>query len=268
MISLGDYNTILSDRSLFNQVVYTPLSEALALLEARKNDMELRKKVTALLKDDIPEMFKGEKKCAVQFRQIATPNVDGRNFLALAESANLQPVFFEYHEDKFSSNNNFKHSLGQLRLHHGMSKNGDFRMEKVTVVDFNKHGGDKLKDVATLWAEPLIDFHRRLFDVHSIDTSNICFYEASNWFKRNGEKAMHYYSNFFLLFTCYGILFENFLTNGEEGEFSKNIVLPAIERVMQETGVKPLIVPIPPMDMEEEDYWISYNPKVKELLRS
>ncbi len=33
MIKIGDYNTIMNDHNIFNQVVYTPLSEALRTLE-------------------------------------------------------------------------------------------------------------------------------------------------------------------------------------------------------------------------------------------
>jgi hypothetical protein len=40
-ISIGDYDTIMSDRNIFNQIVYTPLSEALRLLEERQKDLVL-----------------------------------------------------------------------------------------------------------------------------------------------------------------------------------------------------------------------------------
>lgn len=38
MSTIGDYEKIMSDRNIFNQVVYTPLSEALKLLEERRKD--------------------------------------------------------------------------------------------------------------------------------------------------------------------------------------------------------------------------------------
>ena len=101
----------MNDRNIFNQIVYTPLSEALLLLDKRRKDPELITKVEKLLKGDIPEILKNNKKYAVLFRQIATPNYETKRFIALAKENNLCPVIFEYHNDKFTSNNEFKHSL-------------------------------------------------------------------------------------------------------------------------------------------------------------
>ena len=39
-------------------------------------------------------------------------------------------------------------------------------LEKVTIVDFSNYDGFQFKDVVTLWDERLIDFHRRVFDLH------------------------------------------------------------------------------------------------------
>ncbi len=262
-----DYNKIMSDRELFNKTVYTPLSEALKILEERQKDKELVKKIEELLGGDIPLCFSKEKHNAVHFRQIATPNFDALWFLDLAQLFDLQPIFFEYYDDKFTSNNEFKHSLAQLRIHNGINKNGDHKRELSTIVDFNQYNGKQLKEVLTLWDEPLIDFHRKIFDLYKLPKENINFFDASNWFNKHGHAAKEYYKEFFLLFVKDGILFENFLTEGTDGEFSKSIVLPAIEYVYEKTGSKPLIVPIPPMDFEDDEHWISYNPLVKDIIQ-
>lgn len=262
-----DYEKIISDRKLFNEKVYTPLSEALKILEERRNDKELIKKVEDFLEGDIPECLKREQKFAVHFRQIATPNFDSEFFLSLAEGNDLTPVFFEYFEDKFTSNNNFKHSLGQLRIHDGINKNGDYKIEKITIVDFAEEDGNKLKNVKTLWGEPLTSFHHNLFNVYSFSKENIVFYDLSSWLEKHGALASNYYKYFFSLLIKDAILFENYLTTGMEGEFSKKYVLPAIEFAHKEFGLKPLIVPIPPMEVEEDEHWISYNVKIKELIK-
>jgi len=44
-IKIGDYNTIMNDRNIFNQIVYTPLSEALRLLDERRKDPVLMARV-------------------------------------------------------------------------------------------------------------------------------------------------------------------------------------------------------------------------------
>ncbi|KKQ21259.1 MAG: hypothetical protein US33_C0006G0009 [Parcubacteria group bacterium GW2011_GWC1_36_9] len=268
MIKIGDYNKIMSDKKLFQNTVYTTLSGAIKILEERQKDRALKDKIEKILNNNIPEPLKKEGKYGVQFRQIATPNHDVYWFTELTKDRGLKSVFFEYHKDKFTSNNEFKHSLGQLRIHPKINKRGDNVEEKVTIFDFNKYNGKPFKDIMTLWSEPLIDFHRRLFEVCGYSKDNLCFYDASQWFKDNGVKAVSYYTNFILLFICHGILFENFLLTGSEGEFTKKIFLPAFEKAFDLAGIKPLIVPIPPMDNEEDVHWVSYDKKIKPLLKS
>jgi hypothetical protein len=264
---IGDYNAIMSDRNLFNSVVYTPLSEALRILEERQNDSVLIAKIDKLLNGDVPEVFKKHLKCAVQFRQIATPNNDCLNFLNITKDFGLTPIFMEYHSDKFSSNNSFKRSLGQLHIQGPVNKQDEFRIEKISIMDFNKHNGKILKNVTTHWNEPLIDFHRRLFNICKLEDQACNFYDTSEWVSDHGSTPEEYYKQFFLLFICFGILFENFTTEEDEGgDFSKNVILPAINEVFKLTGVKPLIVPIPPMDMENDNYWILYNDIIKSAL--
>lgn len=263
-----DYNKIMSDKTLFRSTVYTPLSEAVKILEEREKDKNLRNKIEKILNGNIPEPLKEGAKNGVQFRQIATPNHDVHWFTELTKDNGLKTVFFEYHADKFTSNNDFKHSLGQLRIHDNLNKKGDHMEEKVTIFDFNKYNGKPFKDIMTLWSEPLIDFHRRLFEVCGYSENKLCFYDASKWFKENGPTAIAYYTNFVLLFVCHGILFENFLLTGSEGEFTKKFFLPAFEKASQLAGVKPLIVPIPPMDNEEDVHWVSYDKKIKPLIKA
>ena len=268
MNSIGDYNIIMSDRNIFNQIVYTPLSEALLILEKRQKDPELIIKIEKLLHGDIPEVFKKGIKYGVQFRQIATPNNDCKNFLKITNDFDLIPIFMEYHSDKFSSNNHFKRSLGQIHIQGLVNKQDEFRVEKIGIMDFNKHNGKPLREVVTYWNEPLINFHKKLFNICNLNDQACNFYDSSDWVHNHGVKPEEYYKQFLLLFTCFGILFENFPTEGDDGNFSKSVILPAIDNVMNLTGIKPLIVPIPPMDMENDDYWISYNSNVKNFINN
>ena len=265
MASIGDYNTIMSDRNIFNQIVYTPLSEALVLLEARQKDPVLMAKIEELLKGDIPEVLKG-KKSGFFTRHIATPNFDTQRFIKLTKENNLETVLFEYHNDKFSSNNVFKHSLCQIRINNGLNKSGDYLVEKIKIVDFDKYDGRKLRDINTLWGESLTGFHRRLFS-HYEKFVDLIFFDMSDWFNKRGNKADLYYTDLLLLFVAHGILFENFQTSKDsEGSFTKNILLPTIEKIINLTGVKPLIVPIEPLESEDNEYWISHPIMIKKIL--
>ena len=123
----------------------------------------------------------------------------------------------------------------------------------------------KLKEIQTLWGESLIDFHKKLFSHYKLP-KDLIFYDISKWYDRNGGNASAYYTNFLMLFTVYGILFENFLLNGKEEEFSETVVLPAIENIVNLTGVKPLIVPLSLIDTEDEEYWISHPKEIKSFL--
>lgn len=269
MSLLGDYNKIISDRNLFNHIVYTPLSDALLLLEERKKNPELTKKIKKLLKNKIPKICK-KQKCAIMARQLATPNYDSKLFISVARENNLSPVFLEYFSDKFTSNNKYKHSLGQLCIQNSIDKNGEECIEKITIIDFNKSNSKKLKDVKTLWGQSLVDFHRKLFKTE--DFHGLYFLEEEHdWYKKKkDETPFEFYVNFFLLVSCFGILFENFLIskNEDESQFTKEVILPAFEKVVRLTGIKPLIVPLSPIDLENDSFWYYHSPNIKSSIKS
>ena len=266
MEKIDDFDKIMSDRKLFNNTVYTPLSKAIKILEERRQDKKLMEKVRKLLKGNIPKVLIN-KKCGVLCRQIATPNHETKMFLSITKDNNLFPLLFEYHDDRFVPENEFKHSLGQLHLQKKKDRKGYAQVERITIVDFTKNSGKKLKNIKTLWEEPLIDFHKKLFYFHGYESKDFDFYDGSSWYKENGEKAINYYTNFFLLFTCFGILFENFLISKDaEGEFTRDIVLPAIKEVFELTGIKPLIIPVGPLDVENDSLWYYHDYKIKDIL--
>lgn len=267
MNKIGDYNQIMSDRKLFNKTIYTPLSEAVKLLRERQKDKNLIERVEKLLENNIPEPLKKIDTIGISGRQVATPNHDTQWFIKLTREFNLKPIFFEYLSDKFTSNNDFKHSLGQLIIHKNLNKNGDYKTNKINIIDFNKYDGKPLRDVLTLWSEPLVDFHKRLFDLYNFDKEDIVFFDESEWLKQNGSEAKKYYKKDLLLYVCHGILFENFLLTGNDGNFVREVLLPAFEKVTNDLGIKPLIVPIPPMDMEEDSHWYSYDEKIKNYIK-
>ncbi|KKP86537.1 MAG: hypothetical protein UR90_C0027G0001, partial [Parcubacteria group bacterium GW2011_GWC1_35_8] len=124
MLRIGDYKKITSDRNLFNQIVYTPISDAIKLLNERQKDPELISRVKKLLHGNIPKVFR-DNKCGIMARQLATPNFENKRFISLAKENKLHPVFVEYFDDKFTSNNKYKHSLGQLHIQNKIDKNGN-----------------------------------------------------------------------------------------------------------------------------------------------
>lgn len=263
---ISDYNKIVSDRHLFYETVYTPLSEAIKILEERQKDKKLIKKIEELLGGDIPEPLKKIDKYGVCGKQVATPNSDIKWFIKLTREFNLKTLFFEYLDDKFTSNNDFKHSLGKLIICKKLNKKGNYVEEKINIIDFNKNNGKMLKDIYTLDGDLLVDFHKKLFEGSGLSTKDFIFFDQSSWLKRNGGDAKNYYNKDLLLYICHGILFENFVFSGNGSNFTKEVFLPSFYNVWKLLKLKPLIVPIPPMEIENDLYWLYYDEKIKSLL--
>jgi len=262
-----DFEKLVSDENLFNQAIYTSLPEAVKMLKERQKDKKLIKKIEDILKNDIPAPLKKIDLYGINAKQLATPNSDIRWFIKLVKEFGLKPYFSEYHSDKFTSNNAFKHSLGVIHLKDGIYKDGESKLENVTIVDFNKYNGRPIKDVKTLWSESLIDFHHGLFEVSGIKKEDLIFHDDSSWLERNGGSAEKYYEKDMLLYVSHGILFENFLLTGDDGLFAKKVLLPAFKKALEITGFRPLIVPIPPMDIQEDSIWYSYDCKIKKHIK-
>lgn len=256
---------LIRDRELFDQTIYTPLPEALKILAKRGLDVGLERKVSALLGGDIPQPLI-HKPQAVLFRQVATPNYEIRRFFSLIDSIEgLEPLFWEYHQDKFTSNNEWKHSLGKLFFYQGKGKKGGAKIDTAKIIDFNTWNGKPLHEVTTLWNQPLIDFHHEFFSARFREVGSI-FFDATDWFIRQGKQASKYYESFLTLFVRHGILFENFMLDQKEVEFTEKVFLPAFFAVWEKTGQKPLIVSLEPTDIEGDQFWICHPEEHKDFV--
>ncbi len=261
----SEQNKILASRQAFSDYVYTPITEAVKLLKERREDKKLCKKIEEHVRSvygEMPNTFQGEG-VAVLCRQ-ATPNYEQLRFLSFADLMDLQPVFWEYQDDKFVSGNLGKHRLGHLGFHYGFGKSGESKTEYMKVIDFSKEDGKKISQVKTLWGQDLMNFHHELFSIQSpsLNQQDV-FIDGSTWFKRNGVNVNDSYAAMLTMFLTHGILFENFLLDGRELEFSRNVFLPAFVAVEEIFGCKPLIVPLDPIDVEGEEFWFCYPPSLK-----
>jgi len=237
--------------------VYSTLSEAIGEIEKRKSNKQLNEKVKEFLEScGVPDVLKKSKKIpAVLFRQLASPNYEMRRFIALAELGDFKPVVWEYLEDKYVTSNPEKYSLGKMSFFHGTGKKGGAKITREKIVDLQYYNGKKISEVKTFWNEPF---------TNKIDLS---LFDASKWFKSNGERAENYYDFFLCLFIRDAILFENFLTNGHELEFTKRVFLPSFKRVKKALGVKPLIIALDPTEVEGDEFWRCYPPETEGLIR-
>ncbi len=253
-----DISLLIQDRAKFDSVVYTPLSEAMEEITLRWNDLSLKKNIEEYLKNDIPVPFIDEPKFVI-FRHLCTPNYELHRFISIADAFEWKPVFGEYPQDKFTPNNLSKYFLGKMGFHFGFGKKGGQKVKYINVIDFNNSNGKSLSALQTLQGQNLKDFHRELFNLkypQYKEESN--FFDSSEWFKNNGNVAKEYYKNFLALFIRNGILFENFLLTGSEGELTNNYFFPAFMNVWKTFGLKPLIVALEPTDIENDEFWMCH----------
>lgn len=254
---------LLKDRGAFNTCIYTPLDVALRELQVRRNNVELKRKVEKYLGKSIPEPLLLEPK-VVLARQVTTPNFEIIRFLNVPDSTGLKPLFFEYHEDRLIYKNPSKYRLVRLAFHEGIGKNGGPKRDHVNIIDFDKFHGSTFSATSTLLGKSLVNFHHDLFKKRFPLYANSLF-DASSWYKKHGQSPLKYYPKFLALFIYHGILFENFMLDQKEFEFTKNIFLPAFLEIQEYFGVRPLIVALEPTGIEDDEFWLSYPPDIKKL---
>ena len=244
-------------REQFDSLVYSSLWPAIEELKARQNDAALGSYVDGLLTHGLPEPMKG-KKSIVLFRHVATPNYEVIRFLNAADAlADFQPLILEYTHDRFNNRNEWKFSLAKLRFHKGHNRLGESIFENRTIIDINASNNVPIREIRTEWGEPLHEFHHRLFGTLFPQFTDAP-YDLSEWLHVYGPTAKEYYKAFLSLFLKDGILFENFLFDGKEASFTDTVILPALEELRNESGYKPLIIPLEPTTIEGDQFWLSH----------
>ena len=219
-------NNDTEDFNRFRRFIYTPLALAVEELQARQ--------FSGLLDDlsrdgllNVPPALK-HPRAAVLFRQIGTPNYEMHRVVSLARQHDLHLVIWEYHADRFLARNPCKHALGRMGFFGGVGRNGGRKIRYANVIDFNRYDGAALSEVRTVWGQPLIEFHREILLAEYPQLSAENFFDASAWFKSHGGAARSYYKAFTMLFIRHAILFETFMLEGEELQFTRDIFLPAL----------------------------------------
>lgn len=215
--------------------IYTDINEAKKEIWRRWNDNVLRQEVELFLRD-VPSALRREPK-AVLFRHLMTPNYECIRFFDLAHALQLNPLGWEYLEDIFLTINKDKAYLGKMGFINHPRNGNCVRYSRV--IKMNENEKRKFTEIRTLWGESFVDFHHRLLAKR---ITGLQLFDASLWYASKGGKAKEYYQYFIALFICHGILFDNFIAYGREGEFTRIVVQPSIERITKLFGLKPLIV--------------------------
>ena len=160
-----------------------------------------------------------------------------------------------------------KVAMGKMTFCHGKGKKNGHKTTIQRVVEFNQCSGKKFDSISTSWGMNFVGFHRKLLILEMQRSQK---YDLAPWCKEYGSTPSAYYHRVMALFVCHGILFENFLDEGDEGNFTREIARPAIQKVTEHFGLKPLIVRLRPEETEADPYWCWYpghlEAEVKKLI--
>lgn len=256
---------LLSDKKKFDSYVYTPLQTVLNELKQRDNDEKINSYLSTVPKIEIPNLDSKRKFMAL-FRNLVTPNYEMHRFMTCADVlSELQPVVFEFTDDKYADINELKFALGKLSFYKGLDKNGNPIIENKTIIEMDKANGKMISEAKTKWGESLSDFHRNFLFARFPHMKGNC-HDISCWLQGNGKDAQGYYKTFLSHFLRDGVLFETFLFNKNELPFHEKIVLPSIISIERITGKKPLIVALEPTTIEGDRFWTSYPRKMIDLV--
>jgi hypothetical protein len=243
--------------------IYLSLDDAKRELARRQEDTELMSFVSSLL-GPLPDELNLSGKKAVFVRYVATPSLEMDLFLETAQKSGLEPIALEFLEDKYVARNTEKYNLGKLSFVD--VKNVHKKLFVENIIDFNHDEGKKIVDIYTNKKEKLVDLHHRLLEARYGEATPEV-HDFSEWFKGNrGLDKWSYYLRYLSIFLCNGILFENFLLNTKEVEFTTQVVFPAIRTIYDVTGLMPLIVRLVPKETETEPYWCYYAKETRDLI--
>jgi hypothetical protein len=248
--------------------IYTPLSVVKKEIWKRWNDKELRKKVEDFLGGDIPKILRGKEPGAVLSRDVISPNKEFFYFLDLLDDVKMNPAFLEYLDGKFVAKNFNKYHLCRMFFYNGRGKNGGDKISTLKVVNFNTMEGKKIKHLKTIGGENFVDFHHKILEKNipkKINIGKIC--DISHWFNKHRKMSKYYYLRYLALFLCHGILFDNFITKNGEGDFTEKKIIPSFKKLEKIFGIKPLVVPLTPIEDESELYWWCYPAKIEKNAR-
>lgn len=247
--------------------IYTSLKDIQGEIERRQNDTALQERLDVFWGDRKPAFVTGGEPKLVLSKSLITPNLEFRYFLDIAEDIGLERSLWEYTVGKFVGKNQEKRHLGKLHFFHGRGKKNGKKIDHLNVVNFNTEEGKQMRDVMTLNGQTLVDFHHDLLSKRS-PAENLKPIDVSEWFDET-KKLDLYYVYYLSLFIRDHILFENFLPDDEEeSKFTVEKFFPSFEKVTEIFGIKPLIVPLLPIEHEKSSTWFSYDEETQENVKN
>lgn len=245
---------------MFNNINYYQLDEAKKELERRRGQKGLLLKIEEDLNDNFLPFFKNGP-ISIIWRTIIVPNNSFLFFLSCSEYLGIKPVALEFLGDKFTSVNEDKKKLCKIKIR----IEGQYK--EIVISDIRKNENKKINEVLLKNDINLVSFYEDL-----IKYSGLVFkkQDMTGWSQKIGT-AKDFYYYFLLHFIIHGILFENFfITSNDKYEnlFTKECIIPIINRIKLNYGLDPIIVKIFPETKNDSDelYWWSFPHHINEYL--
>ncbi|SJM95856.1 conserved hypothetical protein [Crenothrix polyspora] len=242
------------------QLLYTPIDKAVDILDARqKQNLKLP---SLNIADPLSAYWgrgcKPQPRTAIMLRQIATPNYEMRRVVQLCEKYHLNLLILTIEEDKFCPNNPCKYASGRMGFFEGLGRNGGRKIRYSTIINFNQYNGYPIRECKTFRGKPFMDFHHNLFlqEFPQLTPQNII--DCSKWVMQHQRLGNNLYRASLELFLQHAILFETFVLSNCELDITLMKVLPAFQEIVNNFGIKPLIVHSEDPDMEGDNYWQLY----------
>jgi len=249
--------------SLLNNI-YTPLEDAVLEIEKRKNDPELKNKISKYLQHDIPVHFQGDEPIFYLSRFLATPNLETLHVYEISQKYPYSLVIGEDTKGLLTPANELKRALAKLPVSKGVSKNNSEIFEYFTIVDFTASQGKAFDTIETTFNESLIEFHNSLFKKAKLH--NVIRADETDWVDRNFRgDIFQQYKRMLALLCVHGIMLESYPAS--EHSFLREIVYPAFIEIEKEFGVRPLMVEHITEEQEEERNWNSYPSEFYEFIK-
>lgn len=256
----------LTQASTFVADYYLPLEDAIEELTRRRESKEFVQHIENSIKS-VPEFgILFEKPRLIIFRQVATPSNEILRIINCAKNNNIEVLFIEYLHDKFTpSLNRYKYNLGKLPIYNGADVNENDIIFKVNIVDFAKMEGKPLNKVITHKQELIPDIHHYLLR-KTLNVEDSMILDSSSFFLKFSS-PLEYYKEFFKYFICHNILAEVYLKSGNELEFTNSNIIPAINTIEADYGIKPIIWNYLSDNINNDAFWDSYPKQVGDLLK-
>jgi hypothetical protein len=219
--------------------IYVGKSDIPGALEERRKMIEAVSKYWKERGYSIDVLFKGNAgKCLVSARHVAVRNLELESFVKLANGMGLVAFSLEYPEDEYVTYSPAKNLLLKPRLRDG----GKFKLANPSKWEGSKLSEIRTNDIfANKSSKNLVDFHHEKWEEIPGNKARCDWSEPLKTF----GNAKGYYFWLMSLFVAHGVLCKDFhaTKNKAKGSerFFQETVMPAIEKVEEVFGKKPLI---------------------------